>query len=92
MWGGFFSFFDLILFEVFQLKLISQVHRYETETQGQGSTNLGQISAKVGGDLGPITKKKKLFGGYEIAKARLLKISDEITPAKVAVAICFHSR
>ncbi|CAE7036183.1 SEL1L [Symbiodinium sp. KB8] len=27
------------------------------------------ISAKVGGDLGPITKKKKLFGGYEIAKA-----------------------
>eukprot|EP00435_Cladocopium_sp_Y103_P041623 s365_g11.t1 len=25
------------------------------------------ISAKVGGDLGPITKKKKLFGGYEIA-------------------------
>mmetsp|Transcript_53203 Transcript_53203/g.99793 ORF Transcript_53203/g.99793 Transcript_53203/m.99793 type:complete len:430 (-) Transcript_53203:55-1344(-) len=26
------------------------------------------ISAKVGGDLGPITKKKKMFGGYEIAQ------------------------
>ena len=26
------------------------------------------VSAKVGGDLGPITKKKKLFGGFEIAK------------------------
>eukprot|EP00434_Breviolum_minutum_P015381 symbB.v1.2.013555.t1/scaffold952.1/size217748/13 len=26
------------------------------------------VSAKVGGDLGPITKKKKLFGGYEISK------------------------
>lgn len=27
-----------------------------------------EVSAKVGGDLGPVTKKKKLFGGYEIAK------------------------
>merc|ERR1719356_1010428 len=27
------------------------------------------MSAKVGGDLGPVTKKKKLFGGNEIAKA-----------------------
>eukprot|EP00927_Polykrikos_kofoidii_P041044 TRINITY_DN34974_c0_g2_i1.p1 TRINITY_DN34974_c0_g2~~TRINITY_DN34974_c0_g2_i1.p1 ORF type:complete len:450 (-),score=101.35 TRINITY_DN34974_c0_g2_i1:224-1507(-) len=27
------------------------------------------VSAKVGGDLGPLTKKKKLFGGTEIAKA-----------------------
>jgi len=27
------------------------------------------ISAKVGGDLGPVTKKQKLFGGREIAEA-----------------------
>jgi len=27
-----------------------------------------EVSAKVGGDLGPITKRKKLFGGYEISK------------------------
>eukprot|EP00931_Biecheleriopsis_adriatica_P065741 TRINITY_DN4021_c0_g1_i1.p1 TRINITY_DN4021_c0_g1~~TRINITY_DN4021_c0_g1_i1.p1 ORF type:complete len:428 (+),score=131.27 TRINITY_DN4021_c0_g1_i1:142-1425(+) len=46
------------------------------------------VSAKVGGDLGPITKKKKLFGGYEIAKAtfemKVGNISDVIeTPEGV---------
>ncbi|CAE8593153.1 unnamed protein product, partial [Polarella glacialis] len=35
------------------------------------------VSAKVGGDLGPITKKKKLFGGYEFSKASFaLKLGD----------------
>lgn len=35
------------------------------------------VSAKVGGDLGPITKKKKLFGGYELAKIAFeLKVGD----------------
>merc|ERR1712232_231934 len=27
------------------------------------------ITAKIGGDLGPISKKRKLFGGHEIYKA-----------------------
>lgn len=35
------------------------------------------VSAKMGGDLGPVTKKKKLFGGYEIAKVAFeLKVGD----------------
>mmetsp|Transcript_70265 Transcript_70265/g.206087 ORF Transcript_70265/g.206087 Transcript_70265/m.206087 type:complete len:429 (-) Transcript_70265:66-1352(-) len=40
------------------------------------------LSAKMGGDLGPVTKKRKLFGGYEIAKAafetKIGEISDVI--------------
>merc|ERR1712061_778721 len=40
------------------------------------------VSAKVGGDLGPVTKKKKLFGGREIAKVAfeldLGKLSDVV--------------
>lgn len=35
------------------------------------------LSAKVGGDLGPVTKKKRLFGGHEIAKVAFeLKVGD----------------
>merc|ERR1712032_578490 len=35
------------------------------------------VSAKVGGDLGPIVKKQKLFGGPEISKVAFeLKIGD----------------
>jgi len=35
------------------------------------------VSAKVGGDLGPVTKRKKLFGGSEISKAGFeLKLGD----------------
>lgn len=36
-----------------------------------------QVTAKVGGDLGPITKKKRLFGGGELQKAAFaLKVGD----------------
>merc|ERR1740122_340850 len=35
------------------------------------------VSAKVGGDLGPVTKKKRLFGGLELANAAFeLKVGD----------------
>merc|ERR1712007_8800 len=35
------------------------------------------VSAQVGGDLGPVTKKKRLFGGHEIAEVAFkLKVGD----------------
>mmetsp|Transcript_32083 Transcript_32083/g.75298 ORF Transcript_32083/g.75298 Transcript_32083/m.75298 type:complete len:441 (-) Transcript_32083:95-1417(-) len=35
------------------------------------------VSAKVGGDMGPVTKRRKLFGGLEFAKAAFeLKLGD----------------
>merc|ERR1712032_456167 len=35
------------------------------------------VSAKVGGDLGPVTKKKRLFGGLDLAKAAFeLKVGE----------------
>eukprot|EP00930_Biecheleria_cincta_P086022 TRINITY_DN75393_c0_g1_i1.p1 TRINITY_DN75393_c0_g1~~TRINITY_DN75393_c0_g1_i1.p1 ORF type:complete len:428 (-),score=105.33 TRINITY_DN75393_c0_g1_i1:211-1494(-) len=44
------------------------------------------VSAKVGGDLGPITKKKKLFGGYDLAKVafetKLGELSDIVESAE----------
>lgn len=40
------------------------------------------VSAKVGGDLGPITKKRKLFGGLEIAKA-----SFDLEPGSMAEVV-----
>lgn len=44
------------------------------------------VSAKVGGDLGPITKKRKLFGGYDLAKVafetKLGEMSDIVESAE----------
>jgi len=51
------------------------------------------LSAKAGGDLGPITKKKKMFGGRELAEeAFKLKIGDMSEPIETQEGVHLIAR